>query len=198
MAVFDACRHGSTRKKATAFLTNEDEPLALSDPCAECSSHAKWGRKPDFKFSTADEAAYPGFCVNASLRTSTELLKVSCLIPHHARSKSSSPNAAAWAEVSAPHFGVRVHREVHGSKQPPLDAKNCFTCEWLRVPLGFRGSVDGGEDKSLSPRPSPVVFTDSTKALSTKLLCSGILSTPLESCRMECCSVKPCLKNRLK
>ena len=59
MAGFDACRHGSRRKKATAFLTNEPALLTLSGACPGCTVPATWGRKPNSGLNAADEAAYP-------------------------------------------------------------------------------------------------------------------------------------------
>ncbi|CAE6914886.1 PARP6, partial [Symbiodinium sp. CCMP2456] len=55
---FDACRHGSSRNKATALLTNVECVGTLSGPCPGCKSHAAWGRTHD-GFATSSEAAYP-------------------------------------------------------------------------------------------------------------------------------------------
>ena len=67
MAVFDACQHGSTRKKATAFLTNEDEPpcriLAQNALCTQngAESPTSNSARPMRRPTPASAAGWEGY-----------------------------------------------------------------------------------------------------------------------------------------
>ena len=105
--VFDACRHGSKRKKATAFLTNNAALHSLSGPCPGCLAHEKWGRRKT-GYATAEEAAYPRLLCQRIVACVDAACDTRCLLP--ARSITSSLHAARVAAQSQP----------RGRKCPPL------------------------------------------------------------------------------
>jgi hypothetical protein len=56
--VFDACMHGSKRRKATRMLTNCVQMAALNRECDGRHEHLPWGREQG-NWATASESAYP-------------------------------------------------------------------------------------------------------------------------------------------
>ena len=140
---FDACRHGSSRNKATALLTNVPCIGDLSGPCPGCASHAPWGRTAS-GCATASEAAYPRLLCE----------RILACVDVHAAAKDALPlnvattplaEAGAAAQKQprgrkfAPLISEFVHTvSIHASSEPPLDSKNCLSADWHRVPRGSK------------------------------------------------------------
>ena len=143
LVVFDSCRHGSKRKKATAFLTNNAVLHSLSGPCPGCPVHEKWGKRKS-GYATAEEAAYPRLLCQRIVACVDEACDSRCLLP--ARSITSSLHAARVAAQSQPRgrrcppllseFAHTV--TVQSGAAPPLDDKRQLRAAWHGVAAGSK------------------------------------------------------------
>ena len=141
LVVFDSCRHGSKRKKATAFLTSHTALHSLWGPCPGCLTHEKWGRRKS-GYATAEEAAYPRLLCQRIVACVDAACDTRCLLP--ARSITSSLHAARVAAQSQPRgrrcppllseFAHTV--TVQSSAAPPLDDKRQLRVAWRGVAAG--------------------------------------------------------------
>ena len=154
LVVFDSCRHGSKRKKATAFLTNHAALHSLSGPCPGCLVHEKWGRRTS-DYATAEEAAYPRLLCQRIVACVDAACDARCLLP--ARSITSSLHAARVAAQSQPRgrrcppllseFAHTV--TVRSNAAPPLDDKRQLRVAWRGVAAGsklLRELMANGDD----------------------------------------------------
>jgi len=152
VVLFDSCRHGSQRKKATAFLTNSDLLHCLSGPCPGCSQHLPWGKQGS-SFATAEETGYPKLlcerivsCVDQS--AASRGIAPAPLAP----SKLSASKAAAHVQPRGRRFPPIISEfaytmSVSCAQAPPLNSKNCLVRQWQAVPAGaklVRESVERG------------------------------------------------------
>ena len=151
---FDACLHGSTRKKATAFLSSHPVLGRLSGPCPGCPKHDAW--VVDGNYATALEAAYPKLLCERLVACIDDVAAERQLLPSKLQT-SELANARAAGQVQprgrrfAPVIGEFAHTvTVASSEAPPLNAKNCLEKPWLQVPAKsklLRVSVErGGAD----------------------------------------------------
>ena len=151
---FDACLHGSTRKKATAFLSSHPVLGRLSGPCPGCPKHDAW--VVDGTYATALEAAYPKLLCERLVACIDDVAAERQLLPSKLQT-SELANARAAGQVQprgrrfAPVIGEFAHTvSVASSEAPPLTAKNCLEKPWLQVPAKsklLRVSVErGGAD----------------------------------------------------
>ena len=153
---FDACRHGSTRAKATGFLTNHDAFSSLSGPCPGCVQHDAWGQTPDGAWSTKLEAAYPRLLCQRLLACAAPVAAARGLQPDR---DAVNPHALARAAAAVQPRGRKfppVISEfaytvtVRSTSEPPLNEKSAA---WMNVPPHaklLRRVVDRGLDTQLA------------------------------------------------
>ena len=152
---FDACRHGSSRNKATALLTNVSCVSDLSGPCPGCATHAPWGRTAS-GYATASEAAYPRLLCERILACVDAHAAAKDVVPQPgATTPLAEARAAAHTQPRGRKFAPLISEFAHTmsvqvSSEPPLDSKNCLLHDWHCVPCGsklLRVSVErGGQD----------------------------------------------------
>ena len=149
---FDAWRHGSSRNKATALLTNVPCVGELSGPCPGCASHAPWGRTAS-GYATASEAAYPRLLCERILACVDVHAAAKDVLPHHAATTPlAEARAAAHQQPRGRKFAPLITEfahtvSIHASSEPPVDGKHCLLHDWERVPRGsklLRVSVERG------------------------------------------------------
>ena len=111
---FDSCRHGSQRKKATAFLTNSELLHCLSGPCPGCPKHLPWGKQRG-SFATAEEAGYPKLLCERI---------ISC-VDKSAAARGIAPERLAPSKLSASRAGGQL--QPRGRKFPPIISEFAYT-----------------------------------------------------------------------
>ena len=134
---FDACRHGSTRAKATGFLTNHDAFSSLSGPCPGCVQHDAWGQTPDGAWSTKLETAYPRLLCQRLLACAAPVAAARGLQPDR---DAVNPHALARAAAAVQPRGRKfppVISEfaytvaVRSTSEPPLNEKSALSSAWM-------------------------------------------------------------------
>ena len=161
---FDACRHGSSRNKATALLTNVSCVGELSGPCPGCASHAPWGRTAS-GYATASEAAYPRLLCERILACVDVHATAKDVLPQRvATTPLAEARAATQKQPRGRKFAPLISEfaytvSVHASSEPPVDSKNCLSHDWQCVPRGsklLRVSVErGGQDTRAAATDQP-------------------------------------------
>ena len=144
LVVFDSCRHGSKRKKATAFLTNNAALHPLSGPCPGCPEHEEWGKRKSGGYATAEEAAYPRLLCQRVIACVDAACDARSLVP--ARSVTSSLHAARVAAQSQPRgrrFPPLISEFAHtvtvqAADAPPLDDKRQLRATWRGIAAGSK------------------------------------------------------------
>ena len=149
---FDSCRHGSQRKKATAFLTNSELLHCLSGPCPGCPQHLPWGKQRG-SFATAEEAGYPKLLCERIISCVDKSAAARGIAPERlAPSKLSASRAGGQLQPRGRKFPPIISEfaytvSVASAEAPPLNGKHCLAQTWQGVPEGaklLRESVERG------------------------------------------------------
>ena len=140
---FDACAHGSTRKKKTTFLVSRSEFSVLEKWCDGSHEHEAWGVDPETGvFNTSKEAEYPRPLCEAY----ADILEiiVTASRGQHPRSLSDDKSKArAMSQPRGRKFPQLISEykrciSVKSDSEPSLDGKKCLNSTFCSVPAGSK------------------------------------------------------------
>ncbi len=140
---FDACAHGSTRKKKkTSFLVSRSEFSVLEKWCDGSHEHEAWGVDPETGvFNTSKEAEYPRPLCEAYADV---LEMVTAARGQHPRALSDDKSKVrAMAQPRGRKFPQLISEykrcvSVKSASEPSLDGKKCLNSTFCNVPAGSK------------------------------------------------------------